>query len=450
MLKLVKPFIFSRLLYAIILVLSWSSPKALIRYLGIAEKATNREHYKRAIRRIREMWKNGHPSLKIAMRVLKEASPSHKKQIIKCFVTNQLLVGSSKRKLFSEKEGGFYPPGLFVISPTMKCNLNCFGCYAGMYKKDEDLSFDVLDRIMNEAKDMGIYFVVVSGGEPFFRKDLLELFEKHNDMAFHVFTHGGLLDEEIVSRLAKLGNVLPAISVEGFKEETDKRRGEGHYEKVIRAMRLLRKAGILFGYSTTMTKGNTSIVTSDEFVDHYMKQGCILGWYFLYSLVGREPNWDIVPTPEQRNILRERIEYFRSTKEMAFGDFWNDGPAVGGCIAGGRKYFHINSKGDVEPCVFCHFALHNINKSSLREAVTSPLFRKIQEYQRNNKNLLRPCMIIDKPHVYRDVCSMPGVYFTHNGAENVVTKFSEEIDKYAASYGAIADKVWDEKQKNKN
>lgn len=450
MFKLIKPFVFSKLLYVIVQVLSWSSPKALIRYLGIAEKAANREHYKKAIRRIREMWKNNHPSLRVAMRVLKETSPSHKKQIIKCFVTNQLLVGSSKRKLFSEKEDGFYPPGLFVISPTMKCNLNCFGCYAGMYKKDEDLSFDVLDRIMNEAKDMGVYFVVVSGGEPFFRQDLLELFKKHNDMAFHVFTHGGLLDEELVGKLAKLGNVLPAISVEGFKEETDKRRGQGHYEKVIKAMDLLKKAGILFGYSATMTKNNARVLTSDEFVDHYMKQGCTVGWYFLYTPVGKEPNWNLVPTPEQRDMLRERVAYFRGNKEMVFGDFWNDGPVVGGCIAGGRKYFHINSKGDVEPCVFCHFALHNINKTSLREAVTSPLFKKIQEYQKNNKNLLRPCMIIDKPNVYRDVCSMPGVYFTHDGAENVVTKFSKEIDEYAASYGTLADKAWDEKYKNKN
>lgn len=450
MFKLIKPFVFSKLLYAVVQVLSRSSPKALITYLGIAEKAANREHYKRAIRRIREMWKNNHPSLKVAMRVLKETSPNHKKQIIKCFVTNQLLVGSSKRKLFSEKEGGFYPPGLFVISPTMKCNLNCFGCYAGMYKKDEDLSFETLDRIMNEAKDMGVYFVVVSGGEPFFRKDLLKLFEKHNDMAFHVYTHGGLLDEELVGKLAKLGNVLPAISVEGFKEETDKRRGQGHYEKVIKAMSLLKKAGILFGYSATMTKNNAGVLTSDEFVDHYMKQGCTVGWYFLYTPVGKEPNWNIVPTPEQRDMLRERVAYFRETKEMVFGDFWNDGPVVGGCIAGGRKYFHINSKGDVEPCVFCHFALHNINKTSLREAVTSPLFKKIQEYQKNNKNLLRPCMIIDKPNVYRDVCSMPGVYFTHDGAENVVTKFSKEIDEYAASYGALADKAWNEKYKNKN
>ncbi len=450
MMKTLKPFVLSKFLYGFVQMLSLSSQNALISYLNIAEKATTREHYKRAISSIREMWRNGHPSLQVAMKILRNTSPRHKKQIIKCFIINQLLVGSTKRKAFSESEGGFYPPGLLVISPSMKCNLNCFGCYAGMYKKDEDLPYEVLDRILTEAKEMGIYFIVVSGGEPFFRKDLLTLFEKHHDMSFHVYTHGGLLDEKLVKRLAELGNILPAISVEGFREETDRRRGKGHYDKVVRAMELLKDAGILFGYSATMTRQNAEIMVSDEFVDHWIEKGCTVGWYFLYTPVGREPNWDLVPTPEQRDLLRERVAYFRTTKEMLFGDFWNDGPVVGGCIAGGRKYFHINSKGDVEPCVFCHFAIHNIKNSSLREAVTSPLFKRIQAHQKANDNLLRPCMIIDHPHVYREVCKMPGVYFTHSGAENIVEQFHNEIDQYSAAYGALADKAWNEKVNKKN
>jgi len=119
--------------------------------------------------------------LHVAMRIIRDTNPRQKKQLIKCFIINQLLVGSNKRKKFSEEEGGFYPPGLLVISPTMKCNLTCYGCYAGMYRKDNDLPFDVIDRILNEAKEMGIYFAVISGGEPFFRKDILDLFRIHND-----------------------------------------------------------------------------------------------------------------------------------------------------------------------------------------------------------------------------------------------------------------------------
>ena len=440
-----KPVILSRLIYGMFQILSISSPNMLIQYTKLAEMATNREHYKRAIRNIRKMWLEGHPSLRTTLKILRQASPRHKQKIVRNFIINQLLVGSARRKAFSEREGGFYPPGLLVISPSMKCNLNCFGCYAGKYRKDEDLPFEVIDRVLNEAKEMGIYFIVVSGGEPFFRKDIFDIFEKHNDMSFHVYTHGGLLDEEKVARLAELGNVLPAISVEGFKEETEARRGKGHYEKVIRAMQLLREAGILFAYSATVTRQNAEVLVSDEFVDHWMEQGCTVGWYFLYTPVGRETEWDLVPTPEQRDLLRRRIAYFRATKEMFFGDFWNDGPVVGGCIAGGRKYLHINSRGDVEPCVFCHFAMHNIKETSLREAVTSPMFKKIRENQMSNENLLRPCMIIDHPEQYREVCSMPGVKFTHEGAESVITKFASSIDEYAKQWEKLAEKAWKER-----
>jgi MoaA/NifB/PqqE/SkfB family radical SAM enzyme len=446
--KKLKPIILSKLLYLLVQLLSASSRKALINYTKIAEIATTREHYKRAIRKIRGMWESGHPSLRVAMKILHDASPNHKKKIIQNFIINQLLVGSTKRKLFSEQGGSFYPPGLLVISPTMKCNLNCFGCYAGMYRKDEDLPFDVIDRVLNEAKEMGIYFVVISGGEPLFRRDIFDIFVKHNDMSFHLFTHGGLLDKEKVKRLANLGNVLPAISVEGFREEIDKRRGKGHYDKVVKAMRLFGEAGVLFSFSATMTRQNAEIITSDEFIDHWIGHGCTVGWYFLYTPIGREPNWELVPTPEQRDMLRRRVEYIRATKEILIGDFWNDGPIVGGCIAGGRKYFHINSKGDVEPCVFCHFAMHNIKEVSLREAIASPMFRRIREYQIANKNLLCPCIIIDHPEIYREICQIPGVKFTHNGAEQIITEFAHEIDKYAARWKELADRAWVERQRN--
>jgi MoaA/NifB/PqqE/SkfB family radical SAM enzyme len=430
--------------------MSLSSPAMLIHYTRLAELATTRSHYKKAIRGIRDMWLNGHPSLNATIKILRTASGEHKKKIVKNFIINQLLVGSTKRKLFSQQEGGFYPPGLLVLSPSMKCNLNCFGCYAGKYSKEEDLPFEVIDRVLNEAKEMGIYFIVVSGGEPFFRKDIFDIFEKHNDMSFHVFTHGGLLDEKRVNRLAELGNVLPAISVEGFKEETDKRRGKGHYEKVIRAMQNLREAGVLFAYSATVTRENAEMLVSDEFVDHWMDHGCTVGWYFLYTPVGKDTEWELVPTPDQRDLLRKRVEHFRSTKEMFFGDFWNDGPVVGGCIAGGRKYLHINSNGDVEPCVFCHFSMHNIKETSLREAVTSPMFKKIRENQASNENLLQPCMIVDHPEQYREVSSMPGVKFTHEGAEQILTKFATAIDEYSIDWKKLADKAWKERNGNKN
>ena len=161
-----------------------------------------------------------------------------------------------------------------VISPTMRCNLNCYGCYAGSYDKGNDLPIEVMDRVLNEGKELGMFFAVISGGEPFIRDDVVKLFERHKDVAFQVYTHGGLLDEKMIGRIIKAGNILPAISLEGFEEDTDKRRGKGHYKKIMNAMRLLKENGVLFGFSSTQTRENADIIASDAFVDHMVDMGC--------------------------------------------------------------------------------------------------------------------------------------------------------------------------------
>jgi MoaA/NifB/PqqE/SkfB family radical SAM enzyme len=361
---------------------------------------------------------------------------------VECFIINQLLVGTNKRKEFSESPGGFYPPGLFVLSPTMRCNLNCFGCYSGEYSRQQDLPLPLMDRVIREGKEMGIYFIVVSGGEPLLHPDLFDLMAAHDDVAFMIYTHGGLLNEKTVRRMAELGNMLPCISVEGFEEETDARRGKGHYAKIVSAMDLLKEAGILFAFSATLTRQNAEVILSDRFIDHYIEKGANLGWYFIYMPIGREPKMDLMPTPEQRNRLREQVKYFRETKPILLGDFMGDGAVVGGCIAGGRKYFHINSQGDIEPCVFCHYAVDNIREKSLKEALSSPFFRSIREQIPYNDNLYRPCMLVDKPEVSRSAICLHQAKPTHPGAEAMFDYLAHEIDQFSAAYAAISDPVW--------
>ena len=439
-----RRFVYVQSLHHGLGLLSTFSDKNLIKTTYWMEKITKRDHYKRAIRMIRGLFEEGHPSFQVFKNVLRNTNTHHRKKLIKAFIINQLLIGSNRRKAFSETPDGFYPPGVIVLSPTMRCDLNCFGCYAGSYDMGQDLSFEVLDRVINEAKEIGIFFIVVSGGEPFFRKDLMDLFEKHNDVAFQVYTHGGLLDAKMVKRIARAGNILPAISIEGFEEETDLRRGKGHYKKVMEAMQLLKEEGVLFGFSSTQTRLNSDLITSDAFVDHMVDMGCTLGWYFTYIPIGREPNLELMATPKQRDELRRWVLHVRHTKPILAADFWNDGPVVGGCIAAGRKYLHINSRGDVEPCVFVHIAEKNINESTLKEALNSKLFKSIREYQNNNDNHLRPCMIIDHPEVLREVSSMEGVYFTHEGADIVVSEIADSLDNYAREYAKFAEKAWKE------
>jgi MoaA/NifB/PqqE/SkfB family radical SAM enzyme len=277
------------------------------------------------------------------------------------------------------------------------------------------------------------------------RKDLFDLFEKHEDTIFQIYTNATLIDEKMMDRFVTLGNVVPAISLEGLKEETDGRRGTGQFDRMVNVMDGLREAGIFFAVSTTQTSRNTDVLTSDAFIDFLVEKGCILIWNFHYVPIGREPDLSLMATPEQRNRMRERLAYFRATKPMLFVDFWNDGCLTQGCIAAGRKYFHVNARGDVEPCVFCHFASDNIKEKSLLEALNSPLFREIRSHQPFSENYFRPCLLMDHPQQGREFALQLAKYFTHEGAEQLFTDFAQAIDDYAKAYGEIAEAAWKEK-----
>lgn len=422
--------------------LSARSDQTFILFTHLAEKMAKKDYYQREIRHIRRMFLTGHPSLKVVRRIMGEISPHHRKKLVETFIINQLLVGTDKRQEFSQSPGGFYPPGFAVISPTMKCNLNCYGCYSALHSKKEELSYELFSSALDQQKKMGMHFSVISGGEPFVYPYLFDIFKAHSDVAFLVYTNGSLLNEKNVEKLAELGNVLPCISVEGFEEETDERRGKGHYKTVMHAFDLLREARLLYGFSATQTRRNSDILTSDRYMDIFIEKGCILGWYFHYMPVGRSPAMELLPTPEQRNFLRERIIYFRKTKPILLGDFHNDGPLVGGCIAAGRKYFHVNSKGDIEPCVFFQFSKHNLATSTLKEALQSPFFQSIRQGQNSNDNLLRPCTIIDQPEISRQAVKCHDAQPSHEEADQIFTNLRKAVDDYSTAYGKIADDAW--------
>jgi len=425
-----------------------ASTENLIRLTHLAEKIPQKESYREKIQWIRTLFQTNHPGLAIARRVLGEIHPHHRKKIISNFIVNQLLVGTNRRKAF-EVERGFYPPDAMLISPTMRCNLNCYGCYSGAYSQ-EDLPYGVLDRVVGECKEMGIHLVLMTGGEPFLREDLFDLFKKHGEMMFQVYTNATLIDGKMIDRFVALGNVVPAISLEGLRQETDARRGLGQFDRMVKVMEGLREAGVFFAVSTTQTSRNTDVLTSDAFIDFLVEKGCLLLWNFHYVPIGREPDFSLMATPEQRDRMRERLAYFRATKPMLFVDFWNDGCLTQGCIAAGRKYFHVNARGDVEPCVFCHFASDNVKEKTLMEALNSPLFREIRSHQPYSENYFRPCLLIDHPQEGRRFALRHAKYFTHEGAEQLFTEFAQAIDRYARAYGEIAEAAWKKKIESEN
>jgi MoaA/NifB/PqqE/SkfB family radical SAM enzyme len=406
----------------------------LDRYLSVSES--------RLFQRLGMKKYKQHPALRIAQRILKELNPRCRRAFINNFLVNAVLEGGKKRYRVVNGKREVLAPFTVLISPTMRCNLRCENCYAGEYSRKDDLEIEVIDRIIREGKEMGVYLYTILGGEPFLRSDLFEVYEKHPDAVFQVFTNGYLLDEVVCQHISSLGNIAPMISIEGFEKETDRRRGEGTFERALKAIRLLKERGVFFGISVVPTKLNTEVVTSDEFIDFILGEGAFALWYFLYMPVGREPDLSLMPTPEQRNKIRLAAERIRAQKPLLVVDFWGDAPLVGGCIAG-REYIHINSKGDVEPCIFCHFAVDNIKEKNLKEVFHSQFMKNIRKRIPYSPNLLKPCMIIDNPHVLHEVCGESNPRPTHPGMEKLLHEFVPALKNYAEEVSKVYDPVWE-------
>lgn len=381
-------------------------------------------------------------------KIFKSLSKNCQRKIVENFLLNESILGRLQRKKIIKKFG-LNPPWTMVISPTTRCNLNCRGCYAGQYDKKNELSFQEVDRILTEAKELAIYFVTISGGEPFVWPHLLDIFAKHNDIYFQIYTNGTLIDKTLAKKLANLGNAMLAISVEGLEKETDERRGKGIFDKVMTAMDNLKEAGVLFGFSATPTKYNSETLGSDEFIDFYINKGCSFGWYFQYVPIGVKPDVNFMSTPEQRYNLRQRVEKIRITKPIFIGDFWNDGPHVGGCIAGARPggYFHINCRGDVEPCAFLQFSVDNIKGKKLVDVIQSDFFKAFQKAQPycQNGNLLTPCALIDHPWVLREIVKKYKAKPSYSAGQALIEdpKIINFLDNYAKEYKKITDPIWE-------
>ena len=437
--------------YAINKIIGLLSKASVDRFVSLTywgEKLTKDPEVNGAIKHIREfLTQEDHPARELFYRVFNTLSEHNRRRIFQSLFLNAWFLGGRKRDYW-EKTLGFRPPFILILSPTLKCNLRCKGCYTLGYGLDHDLPLELAERILKECEELGIYFVTMLGGEPMVYPHLFDLIEGHPGIFFQIYTNGTLLTRENAQRFADYGNVAVVLSIEGGQEETDSWRGKGVYKKIMRAFEYLNKARITIGTSATVTRQNVEAVSSDEFIDKMIALGSFAQMYFLYIPVNGMADFSLMVTPEQRDHLRRRVLAIRNTKPMFVLDFWNDGPYVNGCIAGGRRYFHINAKGDVEPCVYTHIASDNIRNTSLAQALNSQLFRDIRGRQPHNPNHLRPCMIIDNPDVMRDVIKRNRCYFTHPGAEEIYTFRSKYMDNYAKAYAPLADWVWKEEYLN--
>lgn len=338
-------------------------------------------------------------------------------------------------------------PWLILMDPTSACNLKCTGCWAAEYGHKLNLSLEDMDRIVTQGKELGTYFYMMTGGEPLVRKaDIIKLCEKHNDCEFHAFTNGTLIDEAFCEEARRVGNLSFSISLEGFETVNDLRRGEGVFDKVMHAMDLLRQYGLIFGTSICYTSKNVETVTSDEFLDMIIDKGCRYAWYFHYMPVGNDAATDLLPTKEQREYMYHRVREIRGLeggKQIFAFDFQNDGEYVGGCIAGGRNYFHINANGDAEPCVFIHYSGANIHDVSILEALKQPLFMAYHENQPFNDNHLRPCPMLENPEILQRMVKETGAKSTDLQSPETAEHLCGKCEAYACQWKETADELWE-------
>ncbi len=392
--------------------------------------------YQNGLAAIRQMFEEGHQGIGAVRRILTEPS----RKTVACLVDNMILgsfVEGYRRRYRFWEQHGIAPPAAVLFSPTMRCNLACEGCYAARYSRDVEMDRATVDRIIAESQEIGINVFTVLGGEPFLWPHLPEVFEDHPGAAFQVFTNGSLLDEAMIKRLARAGNVLVCLGLEGRRRSTERRRGRGSFDRALALMDLMRRERMLIAYSITVTRQNVDEVTDPEFVRLMLEQGAHLGWYFHYQPTGHCPQMESLPTPEQRARMRQRLRKARRELPILIVDFLNDGALTEGCMSAGRRYIHINHRGDVEPCIFVHFATDNIHKKSLAECLCSDFFRELRRHQPFNPNHLRPCMILDNPQFLRRAVAQCKAQPTHPDADAVLTRLAPEIDDYAQRYAAL-------------
>lgn len=370
---------------------------------------------------------------------------------------------------YKEKYGD-YPPQFLVLAPGKACNLQCTGCYASADPSSaEKLDYETTRRIVREAHDLfGSRFMTITGGEPFLyksdEKTLIDIFEEFNDMFFLVYTNGTRINKEIADKLADLGNVTPAISIEGWQEQTDRRRGKGVYQRILKAMDNLREAGVPFGISLTATQQNAEMLLEDEYYDYFFNElGVSYMWQFQLMPIGRGKDVkELMVTPEQRVKLYHQWNHLLQEKHFPIGDFWNSSSLSNGCIAYGRwtGYFYVDWNGNVTPCAFVPYYVDNIKDlyskdKTLADALQSEFFKNGRKWQKeygfenphHRDNLLMPCAIRDHYKNFKKNIITPDAKGEDEEAEAILhdLEYEKMMDDFDQKLQKLTGSIFQEK-----
>ena len=338
-------------------------------------------------------------------------------------------------------------PFTILFDPTSACNLKCKGCWAAEYGHSVQLSLDEMRSIVKQGRALGTHFYMLTGGEPLIRKDdIITIASENPECMFLIYTNATLIDKKLCDDIKRCGNITLTLSIEGDEYHNDRRRGEGAYKTTMAAMELLKREKLIFGISVCYTAENVNYVTSDEFLDKMVESGVKYAFYFNYMPVGKGAVKELIPTPTQRKYMYYWMKKMRgghTGKPLFVMDFQDDGEYVGGCIAGGRNYFHINSNGDMEPCVFIHFSDANIRTHTIFEALNNPLFMAYRRGQPFNDNHLMPCPMLENPHILREMIASTGAKSTDLIEKETADELCAKCDEFSKAWAPVAKELWD-------
>lgn len=280
----------------------------------------------------------------------------------------------------SWNEAGLHVPPALMLSVTDRCNLECRGCFPRGYHlwPRPEMDESKIKSILTEAQELGISIVLIFGGEPLVRPEILHITREFPQIIFLLFTNGLLINEHLLHKLEKQKNLLPILSLEGYEEDTDHRRGKGVYEQLLRIFQMMRDRGIFWGASFTVMKRNIGTLADEEFINQLIRKGCKLFFFVEYVPVkGGPENW--VLTEEERGRIVEVIDSFHSRLNALFFAFPGDEAKFGGCLSAGRGFCHISPTGDLEPCPFVPASDSNLRELSLQDALRSEFLRSIRQ-----------------------------------------------------------------------
>lgn len=325
-----------------------------------------------------------------------------------------LAVKKASRKRSQATRDGVNIPPFLIASITSSCNLHCAGCYSRHNHACTDeapvdqLTADEWRNVFSQAKDMGISFILLAGGEPLMRRDVIEAAGEYPDILFPVFTNGTLFGDKYIKLFDKKRNLVPILSIEGARDKTDERRGDGVYEKLKNTMEALQKDHLIFGASVTVTTENMAEVTGRDFLCDIQKNGCKAVIYVEYVPVSPESR-GLALCETERDALTHKLSALREEyPDMIFISFPGDEKSLGGCLAAGRGFFHINSHGGAEPCPFSPYSDTNVREVSLREVISSPLFSELRRQDIMLENHSGGCVLFENREAVENILSKTG------------------------------------------